>query len=64
MDLELFNPARPLGFDVFWTSPAMDWLILGSHECLTTLAGDELVADFKRRVPGWQEGEWRPPWSA
>lgn len=37
----------------------MDWLIFGSHEHLVTFAGDDLVRDLRRRVPGWEEGVWR-----
>src|SRR5207244_1154599 len=61
LDLELFDAARDrkrITIDVFWTSPAMDWLIFGSHEAMITLGGDDLIRDFKQRVPEWPEGVW------
>jgi hypothetical protein len=60
LDLELFDlaPRFPCD-DLFWTAGEMDWVIFGSHEPLITLAGDDLVQEFCRRVPSWPDGQCR-----
>lgn len=59
-DLELFDFTRgPMWDDVFWTAGGMEWVIFGSHEPVVTLAGDDLVREFRRRGPDWAEGVYR-----
>jgi hypothetical protein len=63
VDLALFMPS---GYETFWTSEKMDWLIYASHESSLTICGDWLLNLVKQAWPAWAEHLWgddyqRPP---
>jgi hypothetical protein len=50
LDLALFLPQYNFA-EGYWTSLHSDWLVYASHEASITLAGDWLVAGFRRIAP-------------
>jgi hypothetical protein len=45
----------PEGYETFWTSDKMDWLIYSSHESSLTIGGEWLLNAVKQAWPAWSE---------
>jgi hypothetical protein len=56
VDLALFIPS---GYETYWTSEKMDWMLYASHESSLTICGDWLLNLIKQTWSAWAEHLYR-----
>jgi hypothetical protein len=47
------------GWEAYWSSRELDWLVYASHEASITFAGAWLVEEIKRAWPNWEQRVYR-----
>ena len=55
-DLSLFDPAYN-GYEGYWTSESLDWIVYASHETSITVSG-WLLENIKAQWPDWEKHTW------
>lgn len=55
-DISLFDPAYT-GYEGYWTSDKLDWIVYASHENSTTLGG-WLLEEVKAQWSDWEQHTW------
>ena len=55
MDLDAFDPYYIEGFDIYWCTEQLDWLIIKDHEGYFYIYGEWLINKLKELWNDWEK---------
>lgn len=55
MNLSVFNPYYVEGFNIYWCSEQMDWILINDHEGYYIIYGQWLIEEIKKVWEEWNE---------